>query len=41
MVNGPGVPGAGGELFVSLSTVFIGTKMKGTLSGEDQTAAAK
>ena len=41
MLNGPGVPGGGGGLFVSFSTVFMGTEMKGTLSGEAQTAAAK
>jgi hypothetical protein len=40
-LNGPGVPGAGGLLLVSLITIFIVVALKVSLPGEAQTADAK
>lgn len=39
-LNGPGLL-TGGELFVSFNIILNGNEIKGTLSGEAQTAAAK
>ena len=40
-LNGPGVPGGGGGVLVSIIIAFMTTEMKGTFSDEAQTAAAK
>ena len=40
-LNGSGVPGRGKGTLVSFITVLMNTEMKGTLSGEEQTAAEK
>jgi hypothetical protein len=40
-LNGPGVFAGGGALFVSFNTILRGNEIKGTLSDEPNTAAAK
>lgn len=40
-LNGSGVSGGGKGTLVSFITVLMNTEMKGTLSGEEQTAAEK
>ena len=40
-LNGPGASAGGGGLFVSFTTVLNAKEIKGTLSDEARTAAAK